>query len=97
MPTASSNPSVMNRLVDCSVWAVQCGVVVFSSLGAGRFKEGESMGTPTRRAVLKGTAALAGLAAVQASGLAPAAAAAPADASGGHPQGQRAPGARGVG
>jgi hypothetical protein len=55
------------------------------------------MGTPTRRAVLKGTAALAGLAAVQASGLAPAAAAEPADASGGHPQGQRAPGARGVG
>jgi pimeloyl-ACP methyl ester carboxylesterase len=33
------------------------------------------MSTPTRRAVLKGTAALAGLAAVQASGLAPAAAA----------------------
>ena len=28
------------------------------------------MGTPTRRAVLKGTAALAGLAAAQASGLA---------------------------
>ena len=31
------------------------------------------MGTPTRRAVLKGTAAFAGLAAAQASGLAPAA------------------------
>jgi pimeloyl-ACP methyl ester carboxylesterase len=36
------------------------------------------VGTPTRRAVLKGTAAFAGLAAVQASGLAPAAQAAPA-------------------
>ena len=44
------------------------------------------MGTPTRRAVLKGTAALAGLAAVQASGLAPAAAAAPAATSSGHPK-----------
>jgi pimeloyl-ACP methyl ester carboxylesterase len=43
------------------------------------------MGTPTRRAVLKGTAALAGLAAVQASGLAPAAAA-PAAAGGGRPK-----------
>jgi pimeloyl-ACP methyl ester carboxylesterase len=41
------------------------------------------MGT-TRRAVLKGTAALAGLAAAQASGLAPAAAAAPAETSSGH-------------
>jgi pimeloyl-ACP methyl ester carboxylesterase len=44
------------------------------------------MGTPTRRAVLKGTAALAGLAAVQASGLAPTAAAAPAATSSGHPK-----------
>jgi pimeloyl-ACP methyl ester carboxylesterase len=44
------------------------------------------MGTPTRRAVLKGTAALAGLAAVQASGLAPAAAAAPAGTSSGRPK-----------
>jgi pimeloyl-ACP methyl ester carboxylesterase len=44
------------------------------------------MGTPTRRAVLKGTAALAGLAAVQASGLAPTAEAAPAAANGGHPK-----------
>ena len=44
------------------------------------------MGTPTRRAVLKGTAALAGLAAVQASGLASAAEAAPADTSSGHPK-----------
>jgi pimeloyl-ACP methyl ester carboxylesterase len=44
------------------------------------------MSMPTRRAVLKGTAALAGLAAVQASGLAPAAAAAPADTSSGHPK-----------
>jgi pimeloyl-ACP methyl ester carboxylesterase len=43
------------------------------------------MGTPTRRAVLKGTAAFAGLAAAQASGLAPAAEAAPAGASRGHP------------
>jgi hypothetical protein len=43
------------------------------------------MGT-TRRAVLKGTAALAGLAAVQASGLAPAAEAAPAGTSSGHPK-----------
>ena len=42
------------------------------------------MGTPTRRAVLKGTAALAGLAAVPASGLATAAAAAPAGTSSGH-------------
>jgi hypothetical protein len=41
------------------------------------------MGT-TRRAVLKGTAALAGLAAAQASGLASAAEAAPAGASSGH-------------
>ena len=44
------------------------------------------MSTPTRRAVLKGTAALAGLAAVQASGLAPAAAAAPAGTGSGHPK-----------
>jgi len=44
------------------------------------------MSTPTRRAVLKGTATLAGLAAVQASGLAPAAAAAPAGTSSGHPK-----------
>ena len=44
------------------------------------------MGTPTRRAVLKGTAALAGLAAVQASGLAPAAAAAPAGTGSGRPK-----------
>jgi pimeloyl-ACP methyl ester carboxylesterase len=44
------------------------------------------MGTPTRRAVLKGTAAFAGLAAVQASGLAPAAEAAPAATSSGHPK-----------
>jgi pimeloyl-ACP methyl ester carboxylesterase len=41
------------------------------------------MGTPTRRAVLKGTAALAGLAAAQTSGLAPAAEAAPAGSRGG--------------
>src|SRR4029450_4783446 len=46
------------------------------------------MGTPTRRAVLKGTAALAGLAAVQASGLAPAAAGAPARTGTGGAQGQ---------
>jgi pimeloyl-ACP methyl ester carboxylesterase len=57
-------------------------VVAFSSLRAERFKEG-TMGTPTRRAVLKGTAAFAGLAAVQASGLAEVAQAAPA---GGHPK-----------
>jgi hypothetical protein len=44
------------------------------------------MGTPTRRAVLKGTAAFAGLAAAQASGLASAAAAAPAGTSGGRPK-----------
>ena len=44
------------------------------------------MGTPTRRAVLKGTAAFAGLAAVQASGLAPAAEAVPAGTSSGHPK-----------
>jgi hypothetical protein len=44
-------------------------VVAFRSLRAERFKDGTS-GTPTRRAVLKGTAAFAGLAAVQASGLA---------------------------
>ena len=42
------------------------------------------MGMTTRRAVLKGTAALAGLAAAQASGLASAAEAAPAGASSGH-------------
>lgn len=41
------------------------------------------MGTPTRRAVLKGTAAFAGLAAVQASGLAAPVQAAPAGPSGG--------------
>ena len=44
------------------------------------------MGTTTRRAVLKGTAALAGLAAAQASGLAPAAEAAPAGTSSRHPK-----------
>ena len=44
------------------------------------------MGMPTRRAVFKGAAAFAGLAAVQASGLASAAEAAPADTSGGHPK-----------
>src|SRR5919198_2705272 len=44
------------------------------------------MGTPTRRAVLKGTAALAGLAAAQASGLAPAAEAVPAGPRSGHPK-----------
>jgi pimeloyl-ACP methyl ester carboxylesterase len=44
------------------------------------------MGTPTRRAVLKGTAAVAGLAAVQASGLAGAASAAAAGTSSGHPK-----------
>src|SRR5512132_2054623 len=44
------------------------------------------MGTPTRRAVLKGTAALAGLAAAQASGLASAAEAAPAGTSSGRPK-----------
>ena len=44
------------------------------------------MGTPTRRAVLKGSAALAGLAAVQASGLAGAASAAAAGTSRGHPK-----------
>ena len=42
------------------------------------------MGTPTRRTVLKGAAALAGVAAAQASGLAPAAAAAPTGTGGGH-------------
>ena len=41
------------------------------------------MATPTRRAALKGTAAFAGLAAVQASGPAEVAQAAPA---GGHPK-----------
>jgi len=44
------------------------------------------MGTPTRRAVLKGTAAFAGLAAVQASGLAGAASAAAAGTGSGHPK-----------
>jgi pimeloyl-ACP methyl ester carboxylesterase len=44
------------------------------------------MGTPTRRAVLRGSAALAGLAAVQASGLGSAAQAAPAGADSGHPK-----------
>ena len=44
------------------------------------------MGTPTRRAVLKGTAALAGLAAVQAAGLTGAAAATQAGTSGGRPK-----------
>jgi pimeloyl-ACP methyl ester carboxylesterase len=44
------------------------------------------MGTPTRRAVLKGTAALAGLAAVQASGLAEATQATPAGTRSGHPK-----------
>jgi pimeloyl-ACP methyl ester carboxylesterase len=44
------------------------------------------MGMPTRRAVLKGTAALAGLAAAQASGLASVAEAAPAAASSGRPK-----------
>src|SRR4029450_1830347 len=48
-------------------------------------KRRKPMGT-TRRAVLKGTAAFAGLAAVQASGLAPAAEAAPAGTSSGHPK-----------
>jgi pimeloyl-ACP methyl ester carboxylesterase len=45
------------------------------------------MGTPTRRTVLRGTAAIAGLTAVQASGLASAAEAAPAGTSSGqHPK-----------
>jgi hypothetical protein len=44
------------------------------------------MATPTRRAVLKGTAALAGLAVAQTSGLAPAAEAAPAGSSSEHPK-----------
>jgi pimeloyl-ACP methyl ester carboxylesterase len=44
------------------------------------------MGTPTRRAMLKGTVALAGLAAVQAGGIGPAAAAVPAGISSGHPK-----------
>jgi pimeloyl-ACP methyl ester carboxylesterase len=44
------------------------------------------MGTPTRRAVLKGTAAVAGLAAAQTAGLAPAALAAPGGSSSGHPK-----------
>jgi hypothetical protein len=43
------------------------------------------MGTPTRRAVLHGSAAFAGLAAAQASGLAGAARATPAGTSGGRP------------
>jgi pimeloyl-ACP methyl ester carboxylesterase len=73
------------QLVDWLLWAVQCDLVAFSSLRAGRFKEG-SMGMPTRRAVLKGTAALAGLAAVQASGLAGAASAAGAGTSRGRPK-----------
>jgi hypothetical protein len=53
------------------------------------------MGTTTRRAVLKGTAALAGLAAVQASGLAAAAEATGRDQRA--RKGQRAAGARGMG
>jgi nitrous oxide reductase len=57
----------------------------FSSLRAARFKEGPTA-TPTRRAVLKGTAAFAGLAAVQTSGLAPAAEAAPAGTGSGRPK-----------
>jgi pimeloyl-ACP methyl ester carboxylesterase len=56
-------------------------VVAFSNLGAERFKE-EPMGTPTRRAVVKGTAAFAGLAAMQASP----AEAAPAGTRSGHPK-----------
>jgi pimeloyl-ACP methyl ester carboxylesterase len=44
----------------------------------------EPMGAPTRRSMLKGTVALAGLAAVQAAGLGSAAAAAPAGTSSGH-------------
>jgi pimeloyl-ACP methyl ester carboxylesterase len=44
------------------------------------------MGTPTRRAVFKGTAAFAGLAAAQASGLASPAAAAAGTTSSGHPK-----------
>jgi pimeloyl-ACP methyl ester carboxylesterase len=44
------------------------------------------MGTPTRRAVLKGAAALAGVAAAQTSGLFSAAQAAPAGASSGYPK-----------
>jgi pimeloyl-ACP methyl ester carboxylesterase len=44
------------------------------------------MGTPTRRAVLKGTAAFAGLTAVEASGLADPVPATPAGPSSGHPK-----------
>ena len=44
------------------------------------------MGTPTRRAVLKGTAAFAGLAAVQASGLGDPVQATPASTGSGHPK-----------
>src|SRR5215468_10597650 len=57
----------------------------FPQQQAERLKEGP-MGTPTRRAMLKGTVALAGLAAVQAGGIVPAAAAAPAGISSGHPK-----------
>src|SRR4029453_13708493 len=69
----------------CLLWKEPRGVVSFSSLGAGRFKE-EPMGTPTRRTVLRGTAAIAGLTAVSASGLASAAQAAPAGTNSGHPK-----------
>src|SRR3954451_17348623 len=50
-----------------------------------RVKE-EPMGTPTRRAVLKGAAALAGVASAQTAGLTSAAEAAPAGTSGGRPK-----------
>jgi pimeloyl-ACP methyl ester carboxylesterase len=59
--------------------------LLFSSLGAVRFKE-ESMGMPTRRAVIQGTAAFAGLAAVQSPGLASVAEAASTGTGRGHPK-----------
>jgi hypothetical protein len=75
----------MKSLVDCLLWAVQCGVGASAACEPSASRR-EPTGTPTRRAVLKGTAAFAGLAAVQTSGLAPAAEATPAGTSSGRPK-----------
>ena len=75
----------MKSLVDCLLWAVQCGVGASAACEPSASRR-EPTGTPTRRAVLKGTAAFAGLAAVQTSGLAPAAEAAPAGTGSGRPK-----------
>ena len=54
-------------LVDCLLWTVQAALTGGSVLTRGCCREGDSVSS--RRAMLQGTAAVAGLAPVQASGL----------------------------